>query len=330
MMYCLEVRVLGDGSSVICGVRALVVALGCASASCTGFLGLSELSFEDDDEDGLSFGGTGAVSGNGSGGMGPGGTAGSSGASVGGGGGNPSGGTSGKSSWPTCRGHAGPTPVNIDGLFCIDSTEVTNDDYAEFLASPPPAPTNPVCTWNFDYTPSGGWPPSVLDRLLPVGFVDYCDAQGYCEWAGKRLCGAIGGGPFPHGAWPSIRLDTELYYACSRRGDFAYPYGNGYIATACVTDGQFRPRTVGSSLACEGGFAGLFDLSGNAAEWQDSCTNYGFGGENDSCRLGSRGFSWFDIGNPPGSEFSCGESVSMGRSLDFDDHGIRCCSDAIL
>jgi formylglycine-generating enzyme len=337
MMYCLDVSVLGDGSgSAIRGVRALALALGCASASCNAFLGLSELSFEDDD-DGISFGGTGALSGNGSGGVGRGGkggssgTAGSTGATVGSGGSNPGGGTSGTGSWPsTCRGHAGPIPVNIEGRFCIDSTEVTNADYAEFLASPPPPPTHPQCSWNFDYTPGGGWPAAVEDRLLPVGYVDYCDARGYCEWAGKRLCGAIGGAPFAHDSWPTNRLNTELYYACSGGGAFVYPYGNNYVATACVTDGQFRARAVGSSRACEGGFAGLFDLSGNAAEWQNSCTDLGFGnGENDSCRLGSYGSSWFDTGNPPGSDFSCGESVSRGRSLDFDDHGIRCCSDAI-
>ena len=337
MGYCLGVRVLGDGSgSTIRGAWALVVAIGCASASCNGFLGLSELSFEDEEDTGGStFGGaagsrTGGTSGTLGGGgviVGPGGGNSGGGVIMGTGGGN--GGGSGGSVEPNCRWREGPTPVNIEGRFCIDSTEVTNADYAEFLASAPPPPTNPLCAWNFDYTPSGTWPAPVEDQRLPVTYVDYCDAKGYCEWAGKRLCGAIGGGPFDYDSWPSNRLNTELYYACSRGGARIYPYGNSYDATACHTDGKFSARAVGSSPECEGGFEGLFDLSGNAAEWQDSCTDYGFGGDLDSCLMGSNGFGRYDTGNPPGSDFSCGVSVSTFRDFDFDDHGIRCCSDVI-
>ena len=279
-------------------------------------------------DSGARTGGAGGVSG-GKGGA-PGGKGGASnGGSAGSSAGSGSGGTSGTGGTgggPNCRGHEGPTPVNIEQKFCIDRTEVTNAQYARFLASNPSAPTHPRCGWNFDYTPSDGWPAAVAS--LPVTYVDFCDAQGYCEWAGKRLCGAIvGGGAFDYNAWPTNRADTELYYACSN-GDGLV--GNSYIASACATDNQDSARIVGSSSGCEGGFPGLFDLSGNVAEWQDSCIVVTGGeGNIDPCRLGSYGFSRFDIGNPPGSDFSCRVSEGSQRGLAFDDYGIRCCSDAI-
>src|SRR5262249_6416251 len=77
------------------------------------------------------------------------------------------------------------------GTFCIDATEVTNGAYKAFLAaSPDPSAQPAFCGWNTDYSPSSFYGPD--DH--PVVYVDWCDAYAYCEAAGKRLCGAIGGG----------------------------------------------------------------------------------------------------------------------------------------
>ncbi|HEY3500662.1 MAG TPA: SUMF1/EgtB/PvdO family nonheme iron enzyme, partial [Polyangiaceae bacterium] len=119
----------------------------------------------------------------------------------------------------------GPNVVNIDGKFCIDSTEVTYAEYATFLASNPAPQTDDACSWN-TFVPSTGWPGT--NPQLPVAHVDFCDARGYCAWAGKRLCGEIGGGSFAFGAFPGNRLKTELYYACSHAGELNFPYGNSY------------------------------------------------------------------------------------------------------
>jgi formylglycine-generating enzyme required for sulfatase activity len=304
-----------------------------ANVSCAYLLGVDDLTFEDNEDD--AQGGRGGSSDGepGSGGKGgKGGTLSTGGTlSIGGGTagtGSATGGTSGTSTGvnPTCQGHAGPLPVNIEGRFCIDSTEVTNAQYAQFLASGPPAPTDAACSWNFNYTPNGGWP--AANPNLPVGYVDWCDARGYCAWAGKRLCGLIGGGQFDWLDFPANRLSTELYYVCSDGGALAFPYGNSYSPAACATDNLSSARPVGSSPGCEGGFPGVFDLSGNMVEWQDSCSN--IIAMSDQCPAGSRGFSAFDTGNPPGAGFSCGaDNPGPSRSTAYEDNDIRCCSDAI-
>src|SRR5436190_190151 len=79
----------------------------------------------------------------------------------------------------------GPDLVRVSwsGIaFCIDSTEVTNAQYQEFLAAPPPTPV-PRCGWNTSLQPAttGGAGCGALDPVghasLPVTCVDWCDAE---------------------------------------------------------------------------------------------------------------------------------------------------------
>jgi len=219
-----------------------------------------------------------------------------------------------------CGGTAGPTMVSL-GSFCIDSTEVTNAHYASFLAakgtdlSGQPA----VCSWNTTYTPSSGWPAISTEANLPVMSVDWCDAYMFCKWAGKRLCGAIGGGAAAFGSYANPTVNA-WYYACSANGTKVYPYGNVYDATAC--DGvDIKPNrrvAVGTMTGCVGGYPGLHDLSGNVYEWEDSCD--GTTGGADNCRIRGGGIY------SPSDYLKCSVDRSFARNTADDNRGIRCCS----
>ena len=73
---------------------------------------------------------------------------------------------------------------------------------------------------------------------------------------------------------------------------------------------------------CEGGVPGLFDMSGNAWEWQDDCVQKtGQGGE-DACS---------PIGGSFSSEVasaSCTDTTPFFRKQVAGDTGFRCCVDA--
>jgi len=223
-----------------------------------------------------------------------------------------------------CPGDGGPLAIRI-GAYCIDSTEVTNADYARFLATD--AGAAPIaCASNATYVPGGGtWPPPAGSDALPVVGVDWCDAYVYCAWIGKRLCGAIGGGGTPYDAYADAAA-SQWYRACSNGGALAYPYGAAYDALAC--NGKDRDAgalvDAGSIATCAGGAsASLRDMSGNVYEWEDSCDRDA--GMSDNCRI--RGGGWLTPGPPANVNLSCtGSGVAMARGADgFVDVGFRCC-----
>lgn len=178
-----------------------------------------------------------------------------------------------------CPSTRGPSMVlvGVDGgpSFCIDSTEVTNAQYTDFLsASPTNALAPPPCQAKTSFVPSNDWPPSSAKANHPVVWVEWCDAAAFCKWAGKRLCGKIGGGPDD----PTKHDDptsNQQYFACSHAGEHAYPYGDTYDPKACngTEKGTNGTAPVGSNPGCQGGFPGVFDLVGNACEWQDACAS---------------------------------------------------------
>ncbi len=212
-------------------------------------------------------------------------------------------------------------PSLAGGSYCIDSTEVTNDDYAAFLTakgadtSGQPA----VCGFNGDYTPSSDWPAPSMGNL-PVRWIDWCDARAYCEWAGKRLCGRIGGGPLVRNNNETNAGMSQWFNACSASGTRTYPYPGVYVGSACngVDFGSGTAIDVGQSAACEGGFPGIFDMSGNVSEWLDSCS--GTAGASDVCNLigGSSA-----VGS---TALACGSLTSGARSQQAPTFGLRCCA----
>lgn len=249
-----------------------------------------------------------------------GGSGGAAGAAGSGGGGT--GGGAGDAGLPVfCPSGPGPEMVAIEtptGWYCIDSTEVTEHDYADFLDTSPPPQTG-TCSWNTTYEELTSTPRS----LYPRRWVDWCDARAYCEWAGKRLCGAIGGGTAPYDKFASA-ASSEWYFACSRGGQQSYPYGKTFEEWPCMTAEYPMPTKkvwMAGWGGCEGGYAGLHDMSGNVREWEDSCKTDAEG-PGVSCRLRGGG-----VGSS--QEFTrCQSDDHMGRSNTDDDVGFRCCADA--
>jgi formylglycine-generating enzyme len=216
---------------------------------------------------------------------------------------------------------AGPTmaPVGNAG-FCIDTTEVTNEQYAGFLAATN-MPTLPlVCATNLQgYTPTNGWPYTTGQESLPVVWIDWCDAYAYCAWAGKRLCGKIGGGSDPQSGLTDP-TSSQWFDACSAGGTLAYPYGATYQAGTCYgnapANSQLAP--VASYPGCVGGYPGIYDMSGSVWEWEDSCS--AATGPGDFCQI--RGGSL----NQDPTGLACAVNTVGTRGSGTGDRGFRCCA----
>lgn len=218
-----------------------------------------------------------------------------------------------------CPGTHGPTMVRI-GQFCIDSTEVTNAQYAQFLiAKGSDTSGQPAeCAWNTSYELFAPyWPQAAAN---PVRSADWCDAAMFCQWAGKRLCGKIGGGPVPTASQLNAGID-QWYYACTGGAVTLWPYGDSYDPTLCHCKDLVDAGTVsaaGSLPGCQGGFPGVFDMSCNVWEWEDSCD--GTTGADDMCT--ARGASWAHTGG----QTMCTTRWEAKRNMAQADMGFRCCA----
>ncbi len=223
-------------------------------------------------------------------------------------------------------------PLPDGGSFCIDSVEVSNTQYWAFVQAAVPFSQQPaICAWNDSYSQGyGDWLPA---DNLPAVLMDWCDARAYCAWAGKRLCGKIGGGHIPVASPPDMDevdpLGEEWAYACTAGGTRVFPYGDVYEKTGCVTldyasdpaylDSEIRLRPSREAKKCQGGFPGLYDMGGNASEWIDE--SYEETGKNDDVIMF-------------GADYGSGESDAKciyRESATRDDRnggtGIRCCKE---
>ena len=134
--------------------------------------------------------------------------------------------------------------------------------------------------------------------------VNWIEARDACEAAGKRLC-----------------TDTEWAKGCegSRSGSVEWPkwpYGDTYERGRCndIADGSGVRRTR-AHFRCEGGYPGLFDMSGNVAEWVDRCRD-------EACFI--QGGSFIDDDEVT---LSCNVNYGADPESAAADLGFRCCLD---
>ena len=133
---------------------------------------------------------------------------------------------------------------------------------------------------------------------------------------------ALDGGPLPVNRIATA--DDEWFRACSHNqdGEHEYPYRNTYESSACNGDnasGYWVP--VGASKKCEGGYPGLFDMSGNARERIASCAPTADGGR--ACS--NRGGAYYE-GNGPALLCRAAPSLAEGENVGI---GFRCCAAAV-
>ncbi len=248
------------------------------------------------------------------------------------------------------------------GAYCVDTAEVTKGQYNKFITANVPVTTQiPACAppTNTTFVPRGAWPPQTspgpieFNLGLPVHYVDWCDAYAYCKWAKKELCGSVDGGSVAQASANDNAKDA-WYNACTAQGNKLWPYGNGFDDTKCGghanggTEGPTSPGLYGFAsnedgnvwqvatsdtsgnisgyinVSCQGGSVGLYQMSGNVAEWEDSCDATT---TTASCLV--RGGSYNDADAP--DELKCNVQRSLQRvpapaSPDpLKDVGFRCC-----
>lgn len=234
-----------------------------------------------------------------------------------------------------CPAQGGPAPVRVGG-FCIDSTEVTNGQYAKFLDAigqgyTPDKPSG--CGGKVSFAPAAsanGCTAQTFDPVqrqnYPVGCVDWCDAWAFCAWSGKRLCGKVGGGPIPFDSNQVGSTEGEWYTACGGGGLFVFPWGSNSpddsrCNTKCMPMGDGGAIPVGTDTTCTTP-TGLADMGGNQSEWVNSCAGSAPG---DFC---------FDLGDSfaVANGAYCGECAVTDipiRGYAGVEMGIRCCADPL-
>lgn len=216
-----------------------------------------------------------------------------------------------------CPSGRGPEMANL-GAFCMDRSEVTRSNFNAFLADPGKPAWPSSCG-------SPSYPAATTDSGdHPATNVTFCEAEVYCRWAGKQLCGARSGGAVTPEA--ALTASSMWTYACwSGETPRAYPYGEAYERTRCLGERLVgsSPGTVPVNVAgtnCRSDrepFRQVIDLSGSIAEWEDACSGADVAA---TCRV--RGGSWNEMSSP---NLRCDAARSEPKGSRLSDVGFRCC-----
>ena len=199
--------------------------------------------------------------------------------------------------------------VNLP-VFFMDRYEVTNGDYFRFIEAQ-----------GFQALPH--WPhgrPRPDQERLPVIYVNWEEANAYCQWLGKRL-------------------PTEAEWEKAARGPDGWIYPWGYFfdyRRANVGGLQFGPMPVGNFPRGQSPY-GVYDMIGNVWEWTADWyrsypgTSYASADFGETYRV-ARGNSWAGAGHFPPKvleEVKAAEARATYRlyfppNIALEDVGFRC------
>ena len=220
-------------------------------------------------------------------------------------------------------------PAGTDGLpdeqpqrriylsaFYMDRYEVSNEDYLGFVSMSPhrmPENHNPASTlWN-NQMPIPGI------EQHPVVNVSWTDADAYCRWIGKRLpteaewekaARGTEGRRYPWGNEWIISMANSASYWAGRTVEFESGAAweafwikgeGGKIAKEKGVKGEVLTMPVGSFPAAVSPY-GLFDMSGNVAEWVQDWYDPNY-------------YKTAPLTNPPGPERGAIKSMRGGSWL---------------
>ncbi len=197
--------------------------------------------------------------------------------------------------------------VTLDAYY-IDKYEVTNQQYEEFVVAmqgrvriPPPA-----------YWINGVYPKDQGD--FPVHTVHWYAAAAYCRWRGKRL-----------------PTETEWEKAARGIDGRNYPWGDEYSPKKSNNQSNFGGAVAVGSYEEGKSPYGLYDMTGNVAEWVDDWYKAYPGGEDHKDpKYGEhykviRGGGWGGMGHYNLPLYYTTSHREKGIPTDgFRDVGIRC------
>jgi sulfatase modifying factor 1 len=234
------------------------------------------------------------------------------------------------------------TRVDVPEGACIwmDRTEVTVEQYQRWQNEVPAdsiAWESTWCTWKETRTDPIGDPEDECSSLVwrydqqpfapkkPMRCLDFCEAEAFCRFAGKRLCYDTAGLGVqgPHG------FPQEWQLACTNGLTTRYPFGNpaedvcnvGQSREACIgASATCGPLPVGQKSSCVNE-RGVVDLTGNVAEWVFSCNfpDDDAPTEPSGCLVRGGGY------DAPLS--TCDKELTIPNDTRTPSLGFRCCAD---
>jgi hypothetical protein len=162
-----------------------------------------------------------------------------------------------------------------------------------------------VCIDRYEASQGPGDVAESVAGVMPWTEVAWSQATWACTAAGKRLCDT-----------------SEWVAACNGPCDWDFSFGNDARGETCPCNGGgyglHEVVPTGSMTGCEGGYPGIFDLSGNVAEWTTICD------ADDLCQVrgGAYGEGMYDLV----CEYFSDMYIRWARMTIQSPHiGFRCC-----